>query len=343
MSQMFVPIATPTPGSEVARSIEVTGSISVQVSPRHGPLTSKSVHVQFGDGGPVSGRDIPDPNDMAMRRATERKRAAGRHNHSERHGIGNHPLPHRARRTGHRGCRRQRQRYGAHRQPAIAGRDRFLSAGSEHRAPAAGVHAGWFNLGPDANVSLVQMALNTGKLEAVDNLSGNWSRWQKALSLTAGLHRFVVQARDAGGNVTQQVAFLNVLPVPVPPDPAPGSITSWTRLEPQCRNADMGRSVGARLFDPLWLMARQWQMGEFQAVDAGTPVQARVRATSAMLSRCHFGEVPANSTIRGAALQPLAQTARGGGRASSHAPPQRQRPEHAHPERRGGAAFSAYA
>jgi hypothetical protein len=82
-------------------------------------------------------------------------------------------------------------------------------------------------------------------------------------------------------------------------------ITSWTRLEPQCRNADMGRSVGARLFDPLWLLARQWQMGEFQAVDAGTPVQARVRATSAMLSRSHFGELPANTTVQVPRFNPL--------------------------------------
>ena len=151
----------------------------------------------------------------------------------------------------------------------------------------------------------MQIALDTGDFTPADNLSGDWSRWQKGLSLSAGLHRFSVQARDAGGNVTQQDAFLNVLPVPPPPDPPPGSITSWTRLEPQCRNADMGRSVGARLFDPLWLMARQWQMGEFQAEDAGTPVQARVRATTAMLSRCHFGELPANTIVQPPRFNPL--------------------------------------
>ena len=54
----------------------------------------------------------------------------------------------------------------------------------------------------------------------------------------------------------------------------------------------MGKSVSARLFDPLWMITRQWQMGEFQGEDAGTPVQARVRATSALLSRCHLGELP---------------------------------------------------
>jgi hypothetical protein len=52
------------------------------------------------------------------------------------------------------------------------------------------------------------------------------------------------------------------------------SITSWTRLEPQPRDADMARSLQAQLRDPLWLLARQWQVGEFAGDDAGSPVQA---------------------------------------------------------------------
>jgi hypothetical protein len=60
--------------------------------------------------------------------------------------------------------------------------------------------------------------------------------------------------------------------------PTSSSITNWTRLEPQCSDADIGASSNARLFDPLWLMTRQWQLGEFQAEDAGSPVQvARTR------------------------------------------------------------------
>jgi hypothetical protein len=66
----------------------------------------------------------------------------------------------------------------------------------------------------------------------------------------------------------------------------------------------MGRSIGARLFDPLWLLARQWQMGEFQAADVGTPVQARLRATSALLSRCHLGVLPVNTNAQAPAYDP---------------------------------------
>jgi hypothetical protein len=87
-------------------------------------------------------------------------------------------------------------------------------------------------------------------------------------------------------------------PLPEPPPPQPGteglipSITSWTRLEVRCREAEMRNSLSARVFDPLWLLARQWQVGEFQGEDAGTPVLARVRARTTLLSRCHLGELP---------------------------------------------------
>jgi hypothetical protein len=41
------------------------------------------------------------------------------------------------------------------------------------------------------------------------------------------------------------------------------------------------------------MMTRQWQIGEFQGEDAGSPVQTRVRSTSAVLSRAHMGELTA--------------------------------------------------
>jgi hypothetical protein len=302
---MFVQIATPTAGSEVPRSIEVTGSISVQFSPRHGPLTSKSVRVQFGDGGAV----------RAATFLTETTwRCVGQPNASVPPGglvtlsvtatgtvrvliVRGEPDLEDVDASDSVTVRMANP-------PSQITIDAFAPEVSSAQLPLAFTLTGSTS-DPDANVSLVQMALDTGDFAPVENLSGDWSRWRAALSLPAGLHRFSVQARDAGGNVTEQDAFLNVLPVPPPPDPAPGSITSWTRLEPQCRNADMGRSVGARLFDPLWLIARQWQMGEFQAVDAGTPVEARVRATTAMLSRCHFGELPANTVIQPPRFNPL--------------------------------------
>lgn len=56
------------------------------------------------------------------------------------------------------------------------------------------------------------------------------------------------------------------------------SITSWVRLEPRSRDADLLPGVEARLHDPLWLLARQRQLGELTGADAGTPITARTRA-----------------------------------------------------------------
>jgi hypothetical protein len=52
------------------------------------------------------------------------------------------------------------------------------------------------------------------------------------------------------------------------------SITSWTRLEPWPRDPTMQRSLQAQIRDAVWMLARQWQMGEFLGDDAGSPVQA---------------------------------------------------------------------
>ena len=70
-----------------------------------------------------------------------------------------------------------------------------------------------------------------------------------------------------------------------------GSITSWLRLEPRCRDDAMREGPRARLHDPLWLLARQWQVGEFRGEDTGSPVLARWRADCAPLTRVHLGPI----------------------------------------------------
>ena len=73
------------------------------------------------------------------------------------------------------------------------------------------------------------------------------------------------------------------------------SITTWTRLEPDTqpstrdfddnvRNRLLAVGAQARVQDPLWLLGRQWQFGEFQGEDAGSPIQAEVRVTSSPLT-----------------------------------------------------------
>jgi hypothetical protein len=67
------------------------------------------------------------------------------------------------------------------------------------------------------------------------------------------------------------------------------SITFWTRLEPHSRLDDIDAGLQARTHDPLWLLARQWQTGEFQGEDAGTPVLAKFRAERSPLARFRPG------------------------------------------------------
>lgn len=55
------------------------------------------------------------------------------------------------------------------------------------------------------------------------------------------------------------------------PDP---SHTVWSRLEPLPTSDDVSESLQARVADPLWMLARQWQFNEFQGEDAGSPIQA---------------------------------------------------------------------
>lgn len=73
-----------------------------------------------------------------------------------------------------------------------------------------------------------------------------------------------------------------------PPDSTP-SITTWMRLEPRSRDAAMKISLQARVYDPLWLLARQWQLGEFQGEDNGSPVLAHWRAETSPLTRYQAG------------------------------------------------------
>ena len=49
------------------------------------------------------------------------------------------------------------------------------------------------------------------------------------------------------------------------------------RLEALPRSPDIEEGLAARVFDPLWLLGRQWQLGEFRGDDAGTPYVCDVR------------------------------------------------------------------
>jgi|RhiMetdeSRZDD1v2_1073273.scaffolds.fasta_scaffold03227_8 hypothetical protein len=65
-------------------------------------------------------------------------------------------------------------------------------------------------------------------------------------------------------------------------DPA---ITAYNRLEPRPRSEDFSRSLKAEVRDALWFITRQWQLGEIEAEDAGSPIDARLMTRRAPIDR----------------------------------------------------------
>jgi hypothetical protein len=51
------------------------------------------------------------------------------------------------------------------------------------------------------------------------------------------------------------------------------AIPPTTQYSPSSTRYDLQAGLAARVHDPLWMLLRQWQMGEFYGEDAGTPVQ----------------------------------------------------------------------
>lgn len=58
------------------------------------------------------------------------------------------------------------------------------------------------------------------------------------------------------------------------------TLVFWNRLEGRPRHEDFSRALAAEVRDPLWLLTRQWQTGEFLGEDAGSPVTAKIAWTT---------------------------------------------------------------
>src|SRR5215472_7795545 len=57
----------------------------------------------------------------------------------------------------------------------------------------------------------------------------------------------------------------------------------WSRLEPRSRQPDFARNLAAEIYDPLWMLARQWMFGEFKGEDTGSPITAKLAVRTAKL------------------------------------------------------------
>lgn len=66
------------------------------------------------------------------------------------------------------------------------------------------------------------------------------------------------------------------------------SITAYNRLETSPRTANFDRSLKAEIRDPLWMLTRQWQFGEFEGEDAASPVTAQILGMHTGMDRVSF-------------------------------------------------------
>lgn len=68
------------------------------------------------------------------------------------------------------------------------------------------------------------------------------------------------------------------------------------RLEPDPHSDGIEFGLQAAIHDPLWMLARQWQLGEFQGEDVGSPIEARLHMTATPLTKYAPGTLhPGNS------------------------------------------------
>src|SRR5438270_13752458 len=88
---------------------------------------------------------------------------------------------------------------------------------------------------------------------------------------------------------------------------------AWTRLEPQSVTGDPTPGLEARVHDPLWLLCRQWQLGELEGDDAGSPLGVELAAQTSLLTRWQAGSwdadvpLPPRDLAPGQLLQPVVE------------------------------------
>jgi hypothetical protein len=73
---------------------------------------------------------------------------------------------------------------------------------------------------------------------------------------------------------------------------------AWTRLEPQSITGDPSPGLTAALHDPLWLLGRQWQFGEFDGEDAGMPISVRMATEAQRVTAWQPGDPAAKAPAR---------------------------------------------
>ncbi len=70
------------------------------------------------------------------------------------------------------------------------------------------------------------------------------------------------------------------------------TISLWNRLEARPRADDFDRALKAEVRDPLWMLTKQWQLGEFRGDDAGSPAFAKIQMATTRLTKYQADSMP---------------------------------------------------
>jgi hypothetical protein len=71
------------------------------------------------------------------------------------------------------------------------------------------------------------------------------------------------------------------------------AVIAYNRLSPRPRAENLNESLRAAVRDPLWMLTRQWQLGEFEGEDTGSPVSAKIGYAHQSIDRIKMGQQPA--------------------------------------------------
>ncbi len=68
------------------------------------------------------------------------------------------------------------------------------------------------------------------------------------------------------------------------------TVTMWQRTEGRPRTENFDRALKAEVRDALWMISKQWQMGEFIGDDAGSPILAKLHMETTRLTKYKGGD-----------------------------------------------------
>ncbi len=75
---------------------------------------------------------------------------------------------------------------------------------------------------------------------------------------------------------------------------------AWNRLEPRPRKKEFDQAIKAEVHDPLWMLSRQWQFGEFKGEDTGSAIFAKIQIEHTRIKKFQ----PGNKDAEIAAFNP---------------------------------------